>query len=328
MTPPWVLVATALAVAPGPLAPALFERFEPMLRPHRADFHQRFLRDGVVHLKFDDRPRNVSHGVFRHVDAYLRPRFARDKGPGAEVPWPEDGIPLSDPNGDYFYGGAPGRKEHKGYHTLAASDDTVQGPHQEMDMSFKVVLLFYCQTPASQGGGTGLFDMQRAWALLPRELQLTLRTSYWSLPGLDKIPCAVKHPRTGKPILIFYCFGRLARDCVDVYRERTGKYHVIEDPYTYGVREGDPLIVDAKGRARPFIGSELYKTLDCIYDSLVIQNWSEGEALVVDNIRWSHARLDGVGAQRKVHFAWYAFHNMAFSPSMLPRPSMKDVHAE
>merc|ERR1711937_721508 len=108
--------------------------------------------------------------------------------------------------------------------------------------------------------------------------------SVWRLPGIEDMPCALNHPSTGKPVLVFYCFGRLARDCVDSYRVRTGRYWVREDAYSYGIhREYDPLIVDENGFERPFIGLQLHRTLAIIYECMLEHIWTKGDALIVDN---------------------------------------------
>lgn len=281
----------------------------------RHQFSEHFLRDGVVLFRFE-KPALFARDVLPRVDSYLKPRLARPRASLTQV----TGVPLSDPNGTDFSGGSGKRVAFHGYHTLAPADDTVQGPHQEQSLAFRIALVMYCEQPSTWGGDTALFDMQHAWKNLPRDLQLLLRWSTWRLPGLADFPCSVRHPTTGEAMLLFYCFGKMAQDCVDVYKARTAKHWVREDPYTYGIsRDFDPCIVLPDGTERPFVGPDLRRTLEVIYDSMVPHAWAKGDVLVVDNIRWAHARLEGRGEGRRVHFGWYGFPNATIDPMSFAR---------
>eukprot|EP00811_Abedinium_folium_P002921 NODE_12689_length_1209_cov_3.137708.p1 GENE.NODE_12689_length_1209_cov_3.137708~~NODE_12689_length_1209_cov_3.137708.p1 ORF type:complete len:311 (-),score=28.46 NODE_12689_length_1209_cov_3.137708:275-1207(-) len=211
---------------------------------------------------------------------------------------------------------SPKRIVRDSYNQLAPADDTVQGPHQEAmpykgRMNFRHVV-FACEEPASEGGATALFDMCKAWELLPTELKDELSTSFFKYPlasyirnYADLIPCAVKCDISGKACLQFFGFGRGAAECVSVYRALTGK-QVVPDPYQYGISiEEDMLLVDSYGEEKPFIGPALTTVIKCIYTAMITHHWEKGDVLVVDNVRWSHARLEGVGTQRKIIFTAY-----------------------
>eukprot|EP00413_Alexandrium_margalefii_P009650 CAMPEP_0204545666 /NCGR_PEP_ID=MMETSP0661-20131031/21439_1 /ASSEMBLY_ACC=CAM_ASM_000606 /TAXON_ID=109239 /ORGANISM="Alexandrium margalefi, Strain AMGDE01CS-322" /LENGTH=102 /DNA_ID=CAMNT_0051552463 /DNA_START=62 /DNA_END=367 /DNA_ORIENTATION=- len=102
----------------------------------------------------------------------------------------------------------------------------------------------------------------------------------------------------------------MARHCVEAYRERTGRLRAREDPYSYGIsKDSEPELVESSGATRPFVGSDMRRLLRAVYDCMVPHAWARGDALVVDNVRWAHARLDGFGPARRVHFAWYGFPN-------------------
>lgn len=131
----------------------------------------------------------------------------------------------------------------------------------------------------------------------------------------------MKHEVTGAPCLQFYCFGRLSRDCVDVYRSKTGRFNVKPEHYLHQVDpQKDLLLISEDGERRPFIGVDLYYLLDSIYSAMMEVSWTQGDVLLLDNVRWAHARLEGQGAGRKVHFVTYGPADGNFSLARFARP--------
>merc|ERR1719235_1964873 len=88
-----------------------------------------------------------------------------------------------------FQSVSPMRKFSSSHHTLAPADATVQGPHQESmpyrdRFNFRHVV-FACEQPASSEGATALYDMSKAWKILPSDLQQKLVNSSWQYPLLE-----------------------------------------------------------------------------------------------------------------------------------------------
>jgi len=225
-------------------------------------------------------------------------------------------------------GVSPLRIRHKYFHSLAPADQTVQGPHQEGAGSTRGnrrALAFICEAPADVRGGTAIFDMQRAWELLPEDLKKLLARSNFAWQQVDgsltPVPAVVKHEVTGAPCIQFFCFGRLARDCVDVYRTKTGRYLVKPEFYLYEIHaDKDLLLMTEDGKVQPFLGLDLYNLLTSIYDAMVEVSWERGDVLLLDNVRFAHARLEGKGIKRKVHFATYGPADGSFDLLNFSRP--------
>jgi len=258
---------------------------------------ERFARDGVL-LTFWPSQAFGSSLVAR-LDAYLAPAYRR---PHLRPRKPRRG--------------EPDRVSYGDYQRLAPSDRTVQGPHQEnmpgdpLRTATRLVA-FACEEPAARGGATALFDMQEAWSRLPPDLQELLRGSSFEYPMLradwQKAPCVLENEFNGLPALQFYGFGRVALECADAYRRLTGNREVELDPHTYGVNPTrDMLLVnDTDGERQPFVGDMLRRTVASIYETMVVHHWRKGEVLLVDNLRWAHARLEGDGPRRSIHFVVY-----------------------
>jgi len=192
------------------------------------------------------------------------------------------------------------RKGHKHGTSLAPAISVVQGPHQETmvvpNRGNMRYIVFGCKQPAFRDGNTALFDMAKAWTLLPSKLQDRLNRSSWLVTDQTTIPCVVKHDVTGEPCIQFFGFGHCATACVDVYRSMTGKYHVDDDPTAYAqgcVYQKPWLTIDEKGNKTPFIGLDLYTFLDCIYKTMIVKEWSKGDVVIVDNVKFAHGRLEG-----------------------------------
>jgi len=199
----------------------------------------------------------------------------------------------------FFLGEMAYRKSHKYGTSLAPAISVVQGPHQESmvcpDRGNMRYIVFGCKQPAYSDGHTALYDMAKAWTLLPPKLQDRLNKSSWFVSDEISIPCVVKHDVTGEPCIQFFGFGHCASACVDVYRSMTGKYHVKDDPTAYAGGEWRKpwLTVDEKGNKTPFIGLDLYEMLGCIFQSMIVKEWSKGDVVIVDNVKFAHGRLEG-----------------------------------
>jgi len=225
-------------------------------------------------------------------------------------------------------GVSPLRLQMKTHHVLAPADGTVQGPHMEgaaSDRGNRRALAFVCQEPGLEGGATAIFDMQRAWEILPADIKDRLRRSNFGFQQLvgdtHVVPSVVNHDVTGEPCLQFYCFGRLARDCADVYRSKTGRYNVTPEHYLYEMHpEKDLLLIGEDGETVPFLGVDLYYLLDSIYDTMVEVTWKKGDVLLLDNVRWAHARLEGSGRKRQVHFFTFGHRGGGFDLMNFSRP--------
>lgn len=256
----------------------------------------RLAQDGVL---FSFWPRaSFGREFVRELDAYLAPDYHRPRLPR----WGRRE-------------GQPDRVSFGDYQRLAPSDGTAQGPHQENmpgdpDRTRARVVVFACEEPAESGGATALFDMRRAWLRLPADLQALLRGSSFEFPmlrgGWQASPCVLEDD-LGAPALQFYGFGGLARESVERYRQLTGS-GAIPDPHSYGVHptRGVLLVNNTDDERSPFEGELLRRVVASIYESMVVHRWARGEVLIVDNLRWAHARLEGAGAGRKINFVIYS----------------------
>mmetsp|Transcript_4525 Transcript_4525/g.9215 ORF Transcript_4525/g.9215 Transcript_4525/m.9215 type:complete len:348 (+) Transcript_4525:84-1127(+) len=288
----------------------------------QAEFTWHYRRHGAVMLHFDPSP-SILEDAFPALDRYLEAENI------TRIKMSSDDNVSANPD-NVSTGVSPLRMRFRDHATLAPADDTVQGPHQEgasASRGNRRAIVFLCEEPAAENGGTALFDMQRAWEVLPADLQARLAGANFGFRQHDGsllvVPAVVLHDVTGKPCLQFYCFGRTRRDCVDVYRHRTGRYHVRPDPYQYEMHaDADLMLKEAGGAWRPFVGLDVYRMLDSVYSAMIAHTWSKGQALVVDNIRWAHARLDGAGPRRKLHFFYYGPRDWSFSLNKLPRPQL------
>uniref|UniRef100_A0A7S4UDA3 TauD/TfdA-like domain-containing protein n=1 Tax=Alexandrium monilatum TaxID=311494 RepID=A0A7S4UDA3_9DINO len=288
----------------------------------KAEFAEQWKRYGIVMLGFEDSPGFLEH-AFPKMDGFMqdhklvRHRISASNNVSANPTNTSTGV-------------SPLRIRFHQYSQLAPADETVQGPHQEgasATRGNRRAIAFVCEKPADRDGGTALFDMQRAWELLPADLKARLAGAHWALTQHDEsqllVPAVVRHDLTGQPCLQFYCFGGPARDCVDVYRHRTGRFDARPDPYTYEMHpERDVVLVEANGTQSPFVGLDLYRMLTSVYSAMIAHSWTGGQALLVDNIRWAHARLDGSGPKRKVHFFYYGPEDRSFNLWKLERPSL------
>eukprot|EP00416_Gambierdiscus_australes_P038147 CAMPEP_0171097922 /NCGR_PEP_ID=MMETSP0766_2-20121228/47830_1 /TAXON_ID=439317 /ORGANISM="Gambierdiscus australes, Strain CAWD 149" /LENGTH=333 /DNA_ID=CAMNT_0011557197 /DNA_START=48 /DNA_END=1050 /DNA_ORIENTATION=+ len=262
-----------------------FQHVSPTLSP--TDFHLQFQLHGAVLFQFYPSSMFLQD-AFQVLDAHLRDMNVTRMHMSSV-----DNVSANPLNTST--GVSPLRMRFKDHAVLAPADDTVQGPHQEgasCTRGNRRVIAFMCEEPATRDGGTALFDMQKAWEVLPEDLKERLRGASFGYPQHDGkmlvVPAVVSHDVTGRACLQFYCFGRASRDCVDVYRHHTQRYHVRPDPYQYDMHaDADLLLIDAGGERRPFIGLDLYRMLTSIYVSMIAHTWRKGDVLVVDNIRWA-----------------------------------------
>eukprot|EP00747_Dinoflagellata_sp_TGD_P059884 gnl/TRDRNA2_/TRDRNA2_151780_c0_seq1.p1 gnl/TRDRNA2_/TRDRNA2_151780_c0~~gnl/TRDRNA2_/TRDRNA2_151780_c0_seq1.p1 ORF type:complete len:108 (+),score=9.06 gnl/TRDRNA2_/TRDRNA2_151780_c0_seq1:224-547(+) len=96
---------------------------------------------------------------------------------------------------------------------------------------------------------------------------------------------------------------------VELYKKLTGKFHVQKDETTYGVNRDAPLeiINNTDGTVRAFEGEDLERTLASIYSTMIVHYWKVGDVLIVDNLRWSHARLEGATPDRILRGVIYSY---------------------
>ena len=195
---------------------------------------------------------------------------------------------------------------------LPPADIQMQGPHVEDGYTSARAryISFWCDVPPTVAGETALFDMSESYRLLDDRVRNVLDDSASVFPaynGEERVHSVLVHPDTDERCLsIWYYQTPLADYAVEAYRKTE---HHRNNP----IRSTIPYVAVSMALEHHLaVGERRFTTtpedkravMDAVYKTARYVEWGCSDLLLIDNIRFAHARMPCAPPRRIVVGYW------------------------
>jgi alpha-ketoglutarate-dependent taurine dioxygenase len=220
---------------------------------------------------------------------------------------------------------------------LGPPEDSIQGPHVEGgSLKHRASLLSMCCLQAEEGSAqTGIYDLSVAFNALPEEERDKYQKAYneyrfhsrklflfehilakllfskfascqkVSGSTMDMIfhpsKMVIKHPQSNKNCIQTWPFLKNTSEAVHQAAQEVFKDRVFNNIDSTARNTNSVWsIVDIHNTPLPWSDEEKLRLFKAIFKTATIHTWSQGDILLIDNIRCGHGRMEGKETKREI----------------------------
>lgn len=220
---------------------------------------------------------------------------------------------------------------------LGPPEDSIQGPHVEGgSLKYRASLLSMCCLQVEEGAAqTGIYDLSVTFDSLPKEERDKYQKAYneyrfhsrklflferfiakllfskfahcqkTSRSTMDMIfkpsKMVIKHPQTNKNCIQVWPFLKNTAEIVHKAAREVFKDRVFNNIDSTAKNTNSVWnIVDTHNELLPWDNDEKLRLFKAIFKTATIHTWSQGDILLIDNIRCGHGRMEGKAAKRDI----------------------------